>query len=165
MKCPYCGHNDCKVYDSRSSDDGSIKRRRECLLCQKRFTTYEKVDSLPIVIIKKNGSRQAFNKEKIVKGLVCASEKRYISFQQLNEIAESIESRLLNSPQTEFPSSFIGNIVMEKLKQLDDISYIRFASVYRQFKDVNSFINEINMLKEEKAKKQLEAKNQKNDAV
>lgn len=158
MNCPYCGCTENKVSDSRPTEDGNIRRRRECLSCLKRFTTYETVEIVPTVVIKKDGSRQAFNKEKIIKGLVRACEKRPVAYEQLKEIADSIEQNLLNSLEREISSLSIGEMAMEMLKKLDEVSYVRFASVYRQFKDIETFMYEINKLR-----KGSENKNDKED--
>ena len=141
MKCIYCGFEDSKVLDSRSTDDSNaIRRRRECLKCGKRFTTYETVETVPILVIKKDGSRQPFNLEKIKVGMIKACEKRPVSIAQIDEMAEDIEKKIQNSLKQEISSQEIGEMIMEKLKNVDDIAYVRFASVYRQFKDVTSFI-------------------------
>ena len=141
MKCVYCGFEDSKVLDSRSTDDSNaIRRRRECLKCGKRFTTYETVETVPILVIKKDGSRQPFNLEKIKVGMIKACEKRPVSIAQIDEMAEDIEKKIQNSLKQEISSQEIGEMIMEKLKSVDDIAYVRFASVYRQFKDVTSFI-------------------------
>ncbi|MDR0890486.1 MAG: transcriptional regulator NrdR [Oscillospiraceae bacterium] len=151
MKCPYCGYQESKVVDSRHSEDGtSIRRRRECLSCQKRFTTYETVESLPIVVVKKDSSRQAFDRNKILNGLVRACEKRPVSMAKLEEITAEIEQIIQNSLEREVSTGKIGELVMERLKPLDEVSYVRFASVYRQFKDINSFMHELNKILEEK---------------
>ena len=141
MKCIYCGFEDSKVLDSRSTDDSNaIRRRRECLKCGKRFTTYETVETVPILVIKKDGSRQPFNLEKIKVGMIKACEKRPVSIAQIDEMAEDIEKKIQNSLKQEISSQEIGEMIMEKLKKVDDIAYVRFASVYPQFKDVTSFI-------------------------
>lgn len=151
MKCPYCGYQESKVIDSRHSDDGtSIRRRRECLSCQKRFTTYETVESLPIVVIKKDGSRQSFDRNKLLNGMVRACEKRPVSLGDLDAAVTEIEQIIQNSLEREIRTSYIGELVMERLKPLDEVAYVRFASVYRQFKDINSFMAELNKLLEEK---------------
>lgn len=151
MKCPFCGYTDSKVVDSRPSDDSvTIRRRRECLSCTKRFTTYETVEILPIIVIKKDGSRQAFDKHKILNGLLRASDKRPISFEQLSALVDNIEQRLLNDLKREVQSTEIGEFIMEELKKLDEVAYVRFASVYREFKDLNSFMSELNKLLPEK---------------
>lgn len=141
MKCIYCGCEESKVLDSRSTDESnSIRRRRECLNCGKRFTTYETVETVPILVIKKDGSRQPFNIEKIKCGMIKACEKRPVSMAQIDEMAEDIEKTIQNSLNQEVKSSEIGEMIMERLKKIDEIAYVRFASVYRQFKDVTNFI-------------------------
>ena len=151
MKCPYCGFQESKVIDSRHSEDStSIRRRRECLSCQKRFTTYETVESLPIVVIKKDGSRQSFDRNKLLNGMVRACEKRPVSLNDLESAVTEIEQIIQNSREREVKTSYIGELVMERLKPLDEVAYVRFASVYRQFKDINSFMTELNKLLEEK---------------
>lgn len=151
MKCPYCGDQDSKVVDSRHSDDGlSIRRRRECLKCQRRFTTYETVESLPIIVVKKDGSRQAFNRAKILNGMVRACEKRPVPLAELERATTEIEQVIQNSLEREVKSEMIGELVMERLKASDEVSYVRFASVYRQFKDIHSFMDELNKFLEEK---------------
>ena len=151
MKCPYCGYQDSKVVDSRHSEDGlSIRRRRECLKCQRRFTTYETVESLPVIVVKKDGSREAFDRHKILSGMVRACYKRSVALGVLEDAALEIEQTVQNSLAREIPSSFVGELVMEKLKSLDEVAYVRFASVYRQFKDINSFMQELNKILEEK---------------
>ena len=147
MKCPFCSYEESKVVDSRSTDDNTtIRRRRECLKCNKRYTTYEKIEDFPILVVKKDLTRENFNKEKIVNGLIIACQKRPISRKQMEEIACEVEKNISNSMVTEIPSKDIGEMVMEKLKELDEVSYVRFASVYRQFKDINTFLEEIKNL-------------------
>ena len=151
MKCPHCGFQESKVVDSRHSEDGlSIRRRRECLSCQKRFTTYETVESLPIIVVKRDNSRQAFDRNKIMNGMLRACEKRPVSTQDLENVVSQIESLVQNSLEREITTEFIGEQVMEKLKALDEVAYVRFASVYRQFKDIHSFMQELNKILEEK---------------
>ncbi len=151
MKCPYCGYQESKVVDSRHSDDNmSIRRRRECLSCQKRFTTYETVESLPMIVVKKDNSRQAFDRNKILNGLVRACEKRPVSLSEMENVADEIEQIIQNSLDREVSSTYIGELVMERLKPLDEVAYVRFASVYRQFKDINSFMHELNKILEER---------------
>ena len=151
MKCPYCGFQDSKVVDSRHSEDGlSIRRRRECQACQKRFTTYETVESLPIVVIKRDNSRQAFDRNKVLNGMLRACEKRPVALAELEEAAEEIEQVIQNTLDREVSPTRIGELVMERLKPLDEVAYVRFASVYRQFKDINSFMRELNKILEEK---------------
>ena len=147
MKCPYCAHLESKVVDSRPSDEGvSIRRRRECLECHKRFTTYETMESLPLVVIKRDGSRQTFDKSKLLNGMIRACEKRPVSFETLENIANEIEQNLQNKMEREISSIEIGEQVMKKLKEVDEVAYVRFASVYRQFKDISTFMTELNKL-------------------
>ena len=151
MKCPYCGFLESKVIDSRSADEGSsIRRRRECLGCQRRFTTYEIMERLPLVVVKRDGSRQTFDKNKLVNSMLKSCEKRSVSMSTLEEISNEIEQSLQNEMVREVPSTEIGELVMEKLKDVDEVSYVRFASVYRQFKDINTFMTELTRLLEEK---------------
>ena len=151
MKCPFCGNLESKVVDSRPSDEGaSIRRRRECLECHKRFTTYETMESLPLVVIKKDGSRQTFDKDKLLGSMLKACEKRSVPMAKLEEIAGEIEQALQNDMEREVSSSVIGELVMEKLKDVDEVAYVRFASVYRQFKDIGTFMKELNKLLESK---------------
>ena len=151
MKCPYCGDQESKVVDSRHSEDGlSIRRRRECLSCQRRFTTYETVESLPIIVVKRDNSRQPFDRNKIMNGMIRACEKRPVTTAQMEAAVDSIEQRIQNSLEREVTTAYIGELVMEQLKPLDEVAYVRFASVYRQFKDINSFMQELNKILEEK---------------
>ncbi|PRR84119.1 transcriptional regulator NrdR [Clostridium vincentii] len=144
MKCPFCSFEESKVVDSRSTDDNNtIRRRRECLACGKRYTTYEKIEDIPILVIKKDSTREHFNKDKIVNGLIIACQKRPVSRQQIEDIAEYIEKIISNKMLTEVKSDYIGEMIMDKLKGVDEVSYVRFASVYRQFKDINTFLEEI----------------------
>lgn len=147
MKCPFCGYDESKVVDSRSTEDNmAIRRRRECLGCSKRYTTYEKVEDIPILVVKKDSSREFFDKSKIVNGLIKSCEKRPVSRKQIEDIASEIEKNISNQMLTEVKSNVIGEMVMDKLKDIDEISYVRFASVYRQFKDVNTFMEELSHL-------------------
>lgn len=147
MICPYCGFQESRVIDSRPTDEGSsIRRRRECLSCQKRFTTYETIESLPIIVIKKDGSRQAFDRDKVLKGLMKACEKRQVSLQTLESLVNEVEQFLSNSLDREVTSDKVGELVMDRLKKVDEIAYVRFASVYRQFKDINTFMAELNKI-------------------
>lgn len=147
MKCPYCGFRDSKVIDSRPAEEGgSIRRRRECLECSKRFTTYETVESLPMVVIKKDGSRQSFDKRKVLGGMVRACEKRPVPFETLEKITDEIEQTLQNSLEREISTTYIGELVMDRLRNVDEVAYVRFASVYRQFKDIDTFMKELNKL-------------------
>ena len=147
MKCPYCSHPESKVVDSRPSEEGSsIRRRRECLDCHRRFTTYETMESLPLVVIKRDGSRQSFDRAKLLNGMIRACEKRPVAFDTLNAIATDIELALQNEMEREISSSAIGELVMARLKDVDEVAYVRFASVYRQFKDINPFMAELTKL-------------------
>ncbi len=147
MKCPYCGYLESKVVDSRPADEGtSIRRRRECLACHKRFTTYETMESLPLMVIKKDGSRQSFDRGKVLSGLIRACEKRPVSYQTLEGLVSEIEQALQNQMDREISSARIGELVMERLKKLDEVAYVRFASVYREFKDIDTFMAELNDL-------------------
>lgn len=147
MKCPFCFNDESKVVDSRSTDDNTtIRRRRECTKCNKRYTTYEKIEDIPILVVKRDLTRENFNKEKIVNGLIIACQKRPVSRKQIEEIAEEIEKKISNNMLTEIESEKIGEMVMKILKEIDEISYVRFASVYRQFKDINTFLEEITRL-------------------
>ena len=147
MKCPYCGYSESKVIDSRPAEEGSsIRRRRECLSCKKRFTTYETVESLPMVVIKKDGSRQSFDRRKVLGGMIRACEKRPVPLGDLENIAAEIEQELQNSMEREISTAAIGEQVMTRLKKVDEVAYVRFASVYRQFKDIDTFMTELNKL-------------------
>lgn len=151
MRCPYCSHPESKVVDSRPSDDGgTIRRRRECVECHRRFTTYESVERLPMVVVKKDGSRQTFDRNKLVNSMLRACEKRSVSLSVLEHIAQEIEQRLQSDMVQEISSAKVGELVMDQLKHVDEVAYIRFASVYRQFKDINSFLNELNRLMKNK---------------
>lgn len=151
MRCPFCAHPESKVVDSRPADEGaSIRRRRECLVCHKRFTTYETMESVPLMVIKKDGSRQAFDRSKLLGSMLKACEKRSVSIDTLDSIVTEIEQILQNEMEREVTSAEIGNIVMEKLKIVDEVAYVRFASVYRQFTDIGNFRDELNKLLEEK---------------
>ena len=147
MKCPYCYVPESKVIDSRSTDEGTtIRRRRECLECGKRFTTYEKIESIPIIVVKKDGTRESFDREKIINGLLRACEKRPVSVAAMEKIVSDVESVLYNSMEKEIESYDIGELIMNHLKDVDEVAYVRFASVYRQFTDVNTFVKEIEKL-------------------
>jgi transcriptional repressor NrdR len=151
MRCPFCDHAESKVIDSRESKNGlSIRRRRECLSCTRRFTTYEKIEEIPYMVIKKNGQRQRFDSQKLLHGLLKASEKRPVPVSKLEEIVEEIESKLQDRPDKEMGVSEIGQLVMERLKDLDKVAYVRFASVYREFKDVLEFKKELELLLKER---------------
>ena len=146
MKCPFCGHTDSKVVDSRPTEDGSIRRRRECLECGRRFTTYEKVESMPVIVIKRDGSRETFSREKVLNAMLRAFEKRSVTLEELNDAVTNIEQSLQNTFTREVSSQEIGEMVLGEIKEIDEVAYVRFASVYRQFKDVESFLNEIKEL-------------------
>ena len=151
MKCPFCFAVDSKVVDSRPTDEGTmIRRRRECTHCGKRFTTYEKVEHIPILVVKKDGRREVFDSDKILSGLLKACEKRPITMKDLEAVVQDIEKQVYNSLDREITSQRIGEMVMERLKSLDEVAYVRFASVYRQFKDINTFVEELNKLIKEK---------------
>ncbi len=147
MKCPFCGYTESKVIDSRPAEEGStIRRRRECLACSKRFTTYEIIERLPLVVIKRDGSRQAFDKVKLINGMVRAGEKRPVSLAQFERIADDIEQELQSNLEREIKTVAIGEMVMSRLKDVDEVAYVRFASVYRSFKDINTFMEELSKL-------------------
>ncbi len=147
MKCPYCGFNESKVIDSRPADENnSIRRRRECLSCARRFTTYETVESLPVVVVKKDGSRQSFDRGKVLGGMIRACEKRPVPVARLEKVAAEIEQELQSSMEREVSTEVIGERVMENLRTIDQVAYVRFASVYRQFKDIDSFMEELTKL-------------------
>ena len=151
MKCPYCGYQESKVIDSRPAEEGAtIRRRRECLACQKRFTTYEIMERLPLVVIKRDGSRQAFDKMKVINGMIRACEKRPVPLTALEEIASEIEQELQNALEREITSTEIGELVVKRLKNIDEVAYVRFASVYRSFKDIGTFMDELNRLLNDK---------------
>ena len=151
MKCPYCGYLESKVVDSRPADEGaSIRRRRECLSCHKRFTTYETVESLPLMVVKKDGSRQSFDRNKVMGGIIRACEKRPVPYQAMEGLVTEIEQVLQNQMDREVSSAQIGELVMDRLKTLDEVAYVRFASVYREFKDIDTFLAELNKLLKDK---------------
>lgn len=151
MKCPYCGYSESKVSDSRPTDEGErIRRRRECLNCAKRFTTYEVIETVPVVVVKKDKSREAFDRNKLLNGLLRACEKRPVPLETLERIVDEIETLLQNSLDREVPSTLIGTYAMDKLKKVDEVAYVRFASVYREFKDINTFMDELNKIKAER---------------
>ncbi|MBO4873370.1 MAG: transcriptional repressor NrdR [Lachnospiraceae bacterium] len=143
MKCPYCGAEDTKVIDSRPCEGGAIRRRRQCVLCDKRFTTYERVEAIPLMVVKKDGVREEFDRMKIEKGMLRACHKRPVSADTISRLADEIENELMAGGEREIPSTVIGEMVMQKLKETDDVAYVRFASVYREFKDVRTFVREI----------------------
>ena len=149
MKCPYCNFLESKVVDSRPTDEGgSIRRRRECLSCQKRFTTYETIEQMPMFVVKRDGTRQIFDKSKILNGLLRACEKRKVPLNKLEEVANEIEQSLQNSLEREVSTSTIGELIMKRLKEIDQVAYVRFVSVYRSFEDVQSFLEELNKLRD-----------------
>lgn len=151
MKCPYCGFEESKVIDSRPVEDGSaIRRRRECIKCEKRFTTYEKIERVPIMVIKKDKSREAFSADKLLSGLLKACEKRPVPTEKLEKMVYEIENIIANTMEREITTVQIGELVMDKLKSIDQVAYVRFASVYREFKDINTFMEELNMLLRDK---------------
>ncbi len=151
MKCPFCNFEESKVIDSRPTDEGEkIRRRRECISCGKRFTTYEIIESVPIIVVKKDKSRQAFDRVKLFNGMLRACEKRPVSIEQIDRVVSEIEAELQNSLDREITSVHIGELVMDRLKELDEVAYVRFASVYRQFKDINTFMDELAKLLGEK---------------
>lgn len=150
MKCPYCEYFESKVVDSRPTDEGqAIRRRRECIKCTKRFTTYEKIEEIPIIVVKKDGNRQSFDRNKVLNGIIKSCEKRPVSMNEIEKIVDDIEKILSNSLEKEVTSVEIGEHIMNKLKNVDEVSYVRFASVYRQFKDVNSFMEELKKILDE----------------
>lgn len=152
MKCPYCSSFESKVVDSRPAEDGHvIRRRRECINCTQRFTTYEKIEEIPIIIVKKDGTRESYNRMKVLNGIIRACEKRPVSMDQMENLIDQIETRMHTSMEKEVQSELIGELVMSGLKDLDEVAYVRFASVYRQFKDINTFINELTKLLREKS--------------
>lgn len=151
MKCPFCNGEESKVVDSRSTDDNvAIRRRRECLSCNKRYTTYEKIEDIPVLVIKRGLNREVFNRDKVIRGLVTACQKRPVTRAEIEDIANDIERSLNNNMITEINSEQIGEMVLEKLRKIDEVAYVRFASVYRQFEDINTFMNEIKSLMNEK---------------
>ena len=151
MKCPFCGFLESKVIDSRPAEEGStIRRRRECLACQKRFTTYEIIERMPLVVVKRDGSRQSFDKVKLINGMVRACEKRPVTLAQLEHIADEIEQELQSNLEREISTVEIGEMVMQRIKDVDEVAYVRFASVYRSFKDINTFMDELSKLLSDK---------------
>ncbi|MFA5523562.1 MAG: transcriptional regulator NrdR [Tissierellales bacterium] len=151
MKCPYCDFYDSKVIDSRPTDEGqAIRRRRECTKCNKRFTTYEKIEDIPLVLIKKDGNRQSYNRNKLLNGIIRACEKRPVSMKAIENMVDEIEKSLFNSMEREITTDHIGQMVMNRLKNTDEVAYVRFASVYRQFKDLNTFMDELKKILDEK---------------
>lgn len=150
MKCPYCEHEESKVVDSRPTDEGQvIRRRRECMKCSNRFTTYEKIEEIPIMVVKKDKNRESYDRNKLLNGIIKSCEKRPVSMDTIEDMVDEIEKELSNSLKKEISSEEIGEMVMERLKHIDEVAYVRFASVYRQFKDVNSFMEELNKILKE----------------
>jgi len=153
VKCPFCGFLESKVVDSRATEEGaSIRRRRECIQCGRRFTTYERLDEVPLMVVKKDGRREPFAREKIINGILKASQKRPISYEVIENLARDIERELRNQMEREVPSQIIGEMVMERLRELDEVTYVRFASVYRQFKDISRFMEELEKLLQQRNK-------------
>ena len=153
MKCPFCNYEDTKVIDSRSQDDNTtIRRRRYCEKCGKRFTTYERIDTIPITVIKSNGTRETFDKNKLISGIMKSCNKRPITAKQIQEIADDVENAVMSSMDKEIESKEIGSMVMDRLKDIDEVAYVSFPSVYRQFKDINTFMEELNKIMDEKKK-------------
>jgi transcriptional repressor NrdR len=151
MKCPFCSYEESKVVDSRPTEEGaSIRRRRECTNCKNRFTTYEKIEEIPLIVVKKDGTRESYNRSKLINGILRACEKRPVSLEQIEDMVDSIEKKMHNAMEKEVKSKKIGEFVMTGLKELDEVSYVRFASVYRSFKDINSFIDELSKMLKEK---------------
>ena len=151
MKCPYCSYEESKVIDSRSADDGErIRRRRECLKCGKRFTTHEIIETVPIIVVKRDKSREVFDRNKLTAGILRACEKRPVSIQQIETMVNTIETKIQSALEREITTAKIGELAMEEIKKVDEVSYVRFASVYRQFKDINTFLDELNKLLTEK---------------
>lgn len=150
MKCPFCDFYETKVIDSRPTDEGqAIRRRRECIKCRKRFTTYEKIEEIPLIVVKKDGNRQPYNRNKLLNGIIKACEKRPVPMNTIEQIVDDIEKTLYNSMEKEVTSNHIGEMVMNKLKDIDEVSYVRYASVYRQFKDISTFMDELKKLLDE----------------
>lgn len=151
MKCPFCDYMESKVVDSRPTDEGStIRRRRECVECKHRFTTYEKIEEIPLIVVKKDGNRESYDRSKMMHGIIRACEKRPVAFQQIEDMAKQIEKKLYNSMEKEIASNYIGELVMFGLRELDEVAYVRFASVYRQFKDINTFMDELKTMLNDK---------------
>ncbi|KPU28310.1 NrdR family transcriptional regulator [Caloranaerobacter sp. TR13] len=151
MKCPYCSYFETKVVDTRPTDEGqAIRRRRECVKCNNRFTTYEKVEEIPLIVVKKDGTRQEYSRDKILNGIIRACEKRPVSLKTMENIVDEIEKNLYNTLKREISTEYIGEMVMNKLRDIDEVAYVRFASVYRQFRDINTFMDELKKLLDEK---------------
>ena len=152
MQCPYCNYKESKVVDSRHTDSNSIRRRRECESCKKRYTTYETIETTPVMVVKKDNTREYFDREKIKNGLIKSCEKRPVSIDQIESVVSYIENQITKNYMTEVETRLIGEMIMDKLKDIDEVSYVRFASVYRQFKDINTFVNELKTILMEKDK-------------
>ena len=152
MQCPYCNYKESKVVDSRHTDSNSIRRRRECESCKKRYTTYETIETTPVMVVKKDNTREYFDREKIKNGLIKSCEKRPVSIDQIESVLSYIENQINKNYMTEGETRLIGEMIMDKLKDIDEVSYVRFASVYRQFKDINTFVNELKTILMEKDK-------------
>ena len=152
MQCPYCNYKESKVVDSRHTDSNSIRRRRECESCKKRYTTYETIETTPVMVVKKDNTREYFDREKIKNGLIKSCEKRPVSIDQIGSVVSYIENQINKNYMTEVETRLIGEMIMDKLKDIDEVSYVRFASVYRQFKDINTFVNELKTILMEKDK-------------
>ena len=152
MQCPYCNYKESKVVDSRHTDSNSIRRRRECESCKKRYTTYETIETTPVMVVKKDNTREYFDREKIKNGLIKSCEKRPVSIDQIDSVVSYIENQINKNYMTEVETRLIGEMIMDKLKDIDEVSYVRFASVYRQFKDINTFVNELKTILMEKDK-------------
>lgn len=151
MRCPFCNYYESKVIDSRPTDEGqAIRRRRECIKCARRFTTYEKIEKIPLLVVKKNGTRESYDRNKVLSGILKACEKRPVSLETIEKMVDDIEKDLYNSLDKEIPSNYIGEKIMNKLKDVDEVAYVRFASVYRQFKDLNTFMEELKKILDEK---------------
>lgn len=151
MKCPFCDYIESKVVDSRPTDEGNtIRRRRECVKCKHRFTTYEKIEEIPLIVVKKDGNRESYDRAKMMHGIIRACEKRPVAYQQIEDLAKQIEKKLYNSMEKEISSVYIGELVMHGLRELDEVAYVRFASVYRQFKDINTFMDELKTMLNDK---------------
>ncbi len=151
MNCPFCSYHESKVVDSRPTDEGqAIRRRRECLACSKRFTTYEKIDEIPLIVVKKNGNRESYNRNKILNGIIRSCEKRPVSLKDIEELVDKIEKQIYNTMEREITTAFIGNLVIDEIKSLDEVAYVRFESVYREFNDINTFMDEVKRFLSEK---------------
>ncbi len=151
VKCPFCDYIESKVVDSRPTEEGNtIRRRRECVKCKHRFTTYEKIEEIPLIVVKKDGNRESYDRAKMMHGIIRACEKRPVALQQIEDLAKQIEKKLYNSMEKEISSNYIGELLMHGLRELDEVAYVRFASVYRQFKDINTFMDELKTMLNDK---------------